>query len=77
MSAAAKLAEYLKDKNKSAFARAIGLTHTGDLYKYLPGRHGAPARRRIGGEMARRIVRAANGDLTFEDLLGAADQEAA
>lgn len=63
------LAEYLKGKNKSEFARKLGLSHTQNLFDYLPRRDGRPPRRKMTADLARRIVKATEGALDFNALL--------
>ena len=64
------LADYLKDKNKSAFARKLGLPYTQMLFDYLPRRDGRPPRRKMTAVLARRIVDVTGGELDFNALLG-------
>lgn len=66
-----RLAQYLEGKNKSAFARAIGLKHEQAIFAYLPRRDGRPPRRTPSRALALRIVAATEGAVTLEDLFAA------
>lgn len=63
------LLDWLKGRNKSAFARTIGI-HPNTLFHYLPRRDGRPAPRTMTVHVARRVVAATNGAVTFNDLFG-------
>jgi len=67
------LAEYLAGKNKAAFARAIGLKHSQSLHALLPGKNGQKPRRTLSAALAKRIVAATDGAVTYEDLFGRGD----
>lgn len=76
------LEAYLEGRNKTAFGRACGFKHGHQIFAYVRRRNGKPPLKRIGADVARRIVRASGGALTFETLLGEpetppAQQEAA
>lgn len=64
------LDEYLKDKNKRAFGRAIGLAEPSNIYGYLRGRDGSAPRKRFSRKFAQRVVEQTGGDVTYNDLYG-------
>lgn len=64
------LEAYLEGRNKTAFGRACGFKHGHQIFAYMRRRNGKPPLKRIGADVARRIVRASAGALTFEALLG-------
>jgi len=70
------LDEYLRGKNKLAFGRKIWPQSPRLIWRYLSKTDGAPPTRRPTRDLARRMIAASGGALTYEGLFGLPEKPA-